>query len=314
MKRMVRSRPASVGGYRDNELWRGIKCATAQFADVGTKTFSLAVSPRPFGRPLLSRRSRSSPHRQRLRKSSPGPGSPLRCRPATRSPAQTAWRSMRPVGRLRHPSELFLRLTFFSNAVFAAGAFVPANTGGRIALNDGTINNTTTAGGTGAQGVIAQTGGLITGTNVNINGSGFASTALAAEGGQIIWNGGAIMMTGNTASGVITAWELLGSGGTVTVNGTTFPNPVSQGVELGGGGTVTLNGVNMTTTSFGVFAHQAFSPAPNTFTMNGGSLTAVLPFDAGLGGPGTASLATFNVNDAVVTATGGRFPLFDVVN
>ena len=93
-------------------------------------------------------------------------------------------------------------------------------------------------------------------------------------------------MTGNTASGVITAWSLLGSPGTVTVNGTMFPNPVSQGVELGGGGTVTLNGVDMTTTSFGVFAHQAFSPAPNTFTMNGGSLTAVLPFDAGLGGLG----------------------------
>jgi hypothetical protein len=218
-----------------------------------------------------------------------------------------------PGGTITAPVGTFFTLNVFSNAVFAAGAFVPANTGGRIALNDGTINNTTTAGGIGAQGVISQSG-LITGTDVNINGSGFASTALAAEGGQIIWNGGAIMMTGNTASGVITAWELLGSGGTVTVNGTTFPNPVSQGVELGGGGTVTLNGVNMTTTSFGVFAHQAFSPAPNTFTMNGGSLTAVLPFDAGLGGPGTASLATFNVNDAVVTATGGRFPLFDVVN
>jgi len=110
-----------------------------------------------------------------------------------------------PGGTITAPVGTFFTLNVFSNAVFAAGAFVPANTGGRIALNDGTINNTTTAGGIGAQGVIAQTGGLITGTNVNINGSGFASTALAAEGGQIIWNGGAIMMTGNTASGVITA-------------------------------------------------------------------------------------------------------------
>jgi outer membrane autotransporter protein len=213
-----------------------------------------------------------------------------------------------PGGTIMAPTGPFT-LNVDSTGIFTAGAFIPANTGGVIQLNNGTINNTTTAGGQGAQGVISQTGGLITGTNVNINGSGFASTALAAEGGQIIWNGGVITMTGNTASGVITAW----SGGTVTVNGTTFPNPVSQGVELGGGGTVTLNGVDMTTTSFGVFAHQAFSPAPNTFTMNGGSLTAVLPFDAGLA-TGTPSLATFNVNDAVVTATGGRFPLFDVVS
>jgi type V secretory pathway adhesin AidA len=190
-----------------------------------------------------------------------------------------------------------------------------------IQLNNGTINNTTTAGGQGAQGVVSQTGGLITGTNVNINGSGFASSALVAQGGQIVWNGGAITMTGNTASGVITAWEL-GPGatpplGTVTVNGTTFPNPVSQGVELGGGGAVTLNGVNMTTTSFGVFAHEAFSSllTPNTFTMNGGSLTAVRPFSAGLVTPST--LATFNVNDAVVTATqslSGLVRLMDVTS
>lgn len=211
-----------------------------------------------------------------------------------------------PGGTIMAPGPFTLNVD--STAIFTAGAFIPANAGGVIQLNSGTINNTTTAGGQGAQGVISQTGGLITGTNVNINGSGFASTALAAEGGQIIWTGGAITMTGNTASGVITAW----SGGTVTVNGTMFPNPVSQGVELGGGGTVTLNNVNMTTTSFGVFAHQAFSPAPNTFTMNGGSLTAVLPFDAGLA-TGTPSLATFNVNDAVVTST-GRFSLLDVVS
>jgi hypothetical protein len=44
--------------------------------------------------------------------------------------------------------------------------------------------------------------------------------------------------------------------------------------------------------------------------MNGGSLTAVLPFGVGLVTP--ASLATFNVNNAVVTAMGGRFPLLDV--
>jgi hypothetical protein len=154
------------------------------------------------------------------------------------------------------------------------------------------------------RGVISQTGGLITGTNVNINGSGFASSALAAQGGQIIWNGGTITMTNNTASGVITAWEQSGSVGTVTVNGTTFPNPVSQGVELGGGGAVTLNGVNITTTSFGVFAHEAFSSllTPNMFTMNGGSLTAVRPFSTGLATE-SPSFATFNVNNAVVTAT-----------
>jgi hypothetical protein len=200
-----------------------------------------------------------------------------------------------------------------STGVFATGAFVPANTGGSIALANGTINNSNTAGGLGAQGVITQTAGLITGTNVTINGSGFGSTALAAEGGQITWTGGAITMTGNSASGVITAW----SGGAVTVNGTMFPNPVSQGVELGGGGTVTLNGVNMTTTSFGVFAHQAFSPAPNVFTMNGGSLTAVRPFDVGLA-TGTPSEATFNVgNGAVVTPTlssTGLLRLMDVVS
>ena len=176
-----------------------------------------------------------------------------------------------PGGTITAPVGTSFTLNVGSINLFAAGAFVPANTVGVIRLNDGTINNTTNAGGIGATAVLSQTGGLITGTNVNINGFGFQSTALAAQGGQIVWNGGAITMTGNTASGVITAWSLLGSPGTVTVNGTMFPSPVSQGVELGGGGTVTLNGVDMTTTSFGVFAHEAFSPtlAPNTFTMNG---------------------------------------------
>src|SRR5262249_42333544 len=115
-----------------------------------------------------------------------------------------------------------------STGLFTAGANVPALTGGLIQLNNGTLNKTTPAGGIGATAVLAQSG-LITGTNVNINGSGFQSSALEAQsGGQIIWTGGAITMTGNTASGVITAW----SGGTVTVNGTTFPNPVRQPVEL----------------------------------------------------------------------------------
>src|SRR5262249_61580414 len=56
-----------------------------------------------------------------------------------------------------------------STGAFTAGANVPANTGGRIALNDGTINNTTTAGGIGATGVLYQAGGLVTGANVNIH-------------------------------------------------------------------------------------------------------------------------------------------------
>src|SRR6516164_11420590 len=200
-----------------------------------------------------------------------------------------------PGGMITAPGLFTLNVN--STGLFTAGANVLPNTGGEIHLNSGTINNTTNAGGIGATGVLSQSG-LITGTNVNINGSGFQSSALEAQsGGQITWTGGAITMTNNTASGVIVAWQ----GGTVTLNGTTFPNAVSQGVELGGGGTVILNGVDMTTTSFGVFAHQAFSALPNTFTMNGGSLNAVVPFDAG--GVTPATLATFNVNDAVVTAT-----------
>src|SRR5262249_33958720 len=120
-------------------------------------------------------------------------------------------------------------LNVTSTGTFTAGANVLPNTGGVIQLNNGTINNINTVpGGPGATAVLAQSG-LITGTNVNINGSGFQSSALEAQsGGQIIWTDGAITMTGNTASGVITAW----SGGTVTVNGTTFPNPVRQPVEL----------------------------------------------------------------------------------
>ena len=158
-----------------------------------------------------------------------------------------------PGGTITAPVGTSFTLNVGSINLFAAGAFVPANTVGVIRLNDGTINNTTNAGGIGATAVLSQAGGLITGTNVNINGSGFQSTALEAQGGgQIMWNGGAITMTGNTASGVI----VVHTGGTVDVTGTTFN--ASQGVELGGGGTVTLNGVDMTTTSFGVFAHQAF--------------------------------------------------------
>src|SRR5262249_39382200 len=107
-----------VGGYRGNELWRAIKCATAQFADVGTKTFSLAVSPRPFGRPLLFRCSRPSPDRQLLPTSSPRPGPPKRCRPTPRSPAQAAWRSVCPgprhLARSSHPHPVLLRLTLLA--------------------------------------------------------------------------------------------------------------------------------------------------------------------------------------------------------
>src|SRR5262249_7080881 len=84
-----------------------------------------------------------------------------------------------PGGTIQAPVGTFFTLNVFSNAVFPAGAFVPANTGGRIALNDGTINNPPTAGGIGAQGVIAQNGGPIPGPNININGSGFPSTALS---------------------------------------------------------------------------------------------------------------------------------------
>src|SRR5262249_2848180 len=79
--------------------------------------------------------------------------------------------------------------TLNANGVFGlrAGGFGPANTGGIIGLNGGTINNTTKAGGIGATAVLSQAGGLIAGTNVNINGSGFQSSALEAQsGGQII--------------------------------------------------------------------------------------------------------------------------------
>src|SRR5262249_28568608 len=112
------------------------------------------------------------------------------------------------------PGPFTLNVT--STGFFTAGANVLFGTGGVIQLNNGTINNISPIGpgGPGATAVLAQSG-LITGTNVNINGSGFQSSALEAQsGGQIIWTGGAITMTNNTASGVIVAWQ----GGTVTVN------------------------------------------------------------------------------------------------
>ena len=89
---------------RDNDS--GEDCATTRFADVRTKTFFTAAPPWPFGRPLLFRCSRPSPHRQLLPKSAPH--RTRRCRPTPRSPAQTAWRSLRPVAR--SPQDL-LRLT-----------------------------------------------------------------------------------------------------------------------------------------------------------------------------------------------------------
>ena len=88
-----------------------------------------------------------------------------------------------PGGTITAPVGTSFTLNVNSINLFAAGAFVPANTGGVIRLNDGTINNTTNAGGIGATAVLSQAGGLITGTNVNINGSGFQSTALEAQGG-----------------------------------------------------------------------------------------------------------------------------------
>ena len=200
-------------------------------------------------------------------------------------------------------------LTVGTGGLFTAGAVATGQ--GTIALVDGTINTLVFAGSQGAQGVISQgAGSLITGDNVNVNAIGFGSSPLVAiNGGEIQWTGGTVTMTNNSAQGVIAAW----SGGMVTVDGTTFD--ASQGVELGGGGTVTLTDVDMTTTSFGVYAHQAFSSAPNTFTMTGGSLTAVRPFSAGLVTPST--LATFSLNDAVVTATPsftGLLRLMDVTS
>ena len=77
-------------------------------------------------------------------------------------------------------------LNVTSTGTFTAGANVLFGTGGVIGLNNGTINNVTAAGGIGATAVLAQSG-LISGTNVNINGSGFQSSALEAQsGGQIM--------------------------------------------------------------------------------------------------------------------------------
>src|SRR5262249_41593840 len=80
-----------------------------------------------------------------------------------------------PGGTITAPAGPFT-LNVNSTGLFTAGANVPALTGGMIQLNNGTINNTTTAGFIGATGVLSQSG-LITGTNVNINGSGFQSSA-----------------------------------------------------------------------------------------------------------------------------------------
>src|SRR5262249_58851822 len=66
-----------------------------------------------------------------------------------------------------------------STGLFTAGANVPALTGGLIQLNNGTINNTTTAGGIGATAGLSQSGGS-TGPNSNINGNSFQSPALRA--------------------------------------------------------------------------------------------------------------------------------------
>jgi len=88
-----------------------------------------------------------------------------------------------PGGMITAPGLFTLNVN--STGLFTAGANVLPNTGGEIHLNSGTINNTTNAGGIGATGVLSQSG-LITGTNVNINGSGFQSSALEAQsGGQI---------------------------------------------------------------------------------------------------------------------------------
>ena len=110
-----------------------------------------------------------------------------------------------PGGTIIAPGPFTLNVT--SNGGFTAGANVLFGTGGTIQLNNGTIINIDNLlqFGPGATAVFAQSG-LITGTNVNITGSGFQSTALQAEtGGQIIWSGGAITMTNNTNSGVIVA-------------------------------------------------------------------------------------------------------------
>jgi outer membrane autotransporter protein len=191
-------------------------------------------------------------------------------------------------------------------AGFAQGVF--AGTGGAVTLQGGSV---TITGGEGVVPVFAS-GGMITGNNVNVSVNSRFSPALQADGlnsaggvspgvGEIIWSGGIITKTGDTAAGAIVARN----GGTVAVSGTTMN--VSQGVELSNGGVVTLNEVTMTGALFGVFAENAFGPAANTFTMNGGSLSAATPFNSGVSsvvslGP---TPVTFNVNGATVTSTSG---------
>jgi outer membrane autotransporter protein len=177
-----------------------------------------------------------------------------------------------------------------STGIFTVGA--NAVSGGVITLQNGTIT-TTSIGGQGALGVFANAASTITGTNVNVNTSGFGSAALLASGpgAHIIWTGGTVTMTNNTAIGSVAAF----SGGTVDVTGTTFD--VSQGVEVQSGSTVNLHGVTLNSTSFGIFASFG---TDSTVLVDGGTITAVRPF--GVLGSATPTTAVFNVDNAVVTS------------
>jgi outer membrane autotransporter protein len=182
-------------------------------------------------------------------------------------------------------------LNVTSTSVFTAGANTQTGSGGVITLENGTINATSTSP-FGAQGVISQSG-TITGTNVNVDTQGFSSQALvASSGGQVIWSGGTVTTTGGGTADAIFAF----SGGKVVATGTTFN--VTQGVEVSNGAAVELHNVTMTSTSFGIFGHDAFGPTPSTVLVDGGSLTAVRPFGV-FGAPGPATV-TFNVQNALV--------------
>src|SRR5262249_54631838 len=169
-----------------------------------------------------------------------------------------------------------------STSACTAGANTQTGSGGVITLENGTIN-ATGASPIGAQGVVSQSG-TITGTNVNVNTQGFSSQALvASSGGQVIWNGGTVTTTGGGTADAIFAF----SGGKVVATGTTFN--VTQGVEVSNGAAVELHNVTMTSSSFGIFGHDAFGPAPSMVLVDGGSLTAATAFGV-FGAPGPATV------------------------
>jgi hypothetical protein len=159
-----------------------------------------------------------------------------------------------PPGTIIAPGPFTLNVT--SAFVFTAGANTRIGSGGVITLENGTINTTSTSP-VGAQGVVSQSG-TITGTNMVVNTSGFSSQALVADhNGQVIWNGGTVTTTGGGTADAIFAFI----GGKVVATSTTFN--VTQGVEVSNDAAVELHNVTMRSTSFGIFGHDAFGPAPS---------------------------------------------------